>query len=122
MTPSIKSLIDSKDYEGLRVVLSDNPRLANEGIPYDEVNTTTAPPLHRICDGVFSKKFTDDEAVEMARIFLKYGANINGSVLIEKQDTPLVAAASLNADQVALLYIENGADIHHAGCHGGTAL
>jgi uncharacterized protein len=118
----MKKLIDNKDYEGIKQALSNNPALANEGIPYDEVNTAKAHPLHRICDGVFSKKYTDEEAVKMAELFLEYGANINGNELIEKKDTPLLAAASLHADQVAMLYIENGADINHAGCHGGTAL
>lgn len=118
----MRELIDNKDYEGIKSALSKNSRLANEGIPYDGVNTTKAHPLHRICDGVFSGKFTDAEAVRMAKIFLEYGANIDGGELIEKQDTPLLAAASLHADQVALLYIDNGADIFHAGCHGGTAL
>ncbi|MEP7144214.1 MAG: ankyrin repeat domain-containing protein [Ferruginibacter sp.] len=118
----MKKLIDNKDYEGIRQALSNNPHLANEGIPYDEVNTTKAHPLHRICDGVFSKKYTDEEALKMAKIFLEYGATINGDMLMEKQDTPLIAAASLYADQVAIFYIESGADIKHAGCHGGTAL
>lgn len=118
----LKELIDKKDYEGIRQALSDDPDLANKGIPYDEVNTTKAHPLHRICDGVFSKRYSDEEAVKMAKVFLKHGANVNGNEPAEKQDSPLVAAASLNADQVALLYIEHGADIHHAGCHGGTAL
>jgi ankyrin repeat protein len=118
----MKKLIDSADYEGIRRALANDPDLANQGIPYDEVNTTKAHPLHRICDGVFSKKYTDEEAVGMAKIFLAYGARINGDKLIEKQDTPLLAAASLNADQVAIFYIESGADIQHMGCHGGTAL
>ena len=118
----MKKHIDNKDYKGIKEALSNNPDLANEGIPYDDVNTTKAHPLHRICDGVFSKKYTDEEAVEMAKIFLEYGANVNGNKLTEKQDTPLIAAASLNADQVAIFYIENGANINHAGCHGGTAL
>ena len=118
----MKKLIDNKNYEGIKQALSDNPDLANEGIPYDEVNSTKAHPLHRICDGVFSNKYTDEEAVEMAKIFLEFGANVNGNMLIEKKDTPLVAAASLHADKVAILYIENGANINHAGCHGGTAL
>ena len=122
MEVSIKRLIDKKDFDGLRQALSNNPDLANEGIPYDDVNTTKAHPLHRICDGVFSNTYKDEEAVEMAAIFLEYGAQVNGNKLIEKQDTPLVAAASLHADQVAILYIENGANINHAGCHGGTAL
>jgi len=118
----MKKLIDNKDFDGIKQALSDNPNLANEGIPYDEVNTAKAHPLHRICDGVFSEKFTDEEAVKMATIFLEYGANINGGELIEKQDSPLIAAASLHADKVAILYIDKGADINHAGCHGGTAL
>ena len=119
---SIKKLIDKKDYGGLKQALSSNPDLANEVIPYDDVNTEKAHPLHRICDGVFVKKYTDEEALKMAKIFLEYGANINGNELKEKQDTPLIAASSLHADQVAIFYIEKGADTNHAGCHGGTAL
>ncbi len=118
----IKKLIDHKDLEGLKMSLFKNPDLANEGIPYDDVNTTKAPPLHRICDGVFTGNYTDEEGVKMAKIFLEFGANINGDQMIEKQDTPLIAAASLHADQVAILYLEKGANINHAGCHGGTAL
>ena len=118
----MKQLINNKDYKGIEQALSNDPDLANEGIPYDEVNTTKAHPLHRICDGVFSGKFTDEEAVKMAKIFLEHGANINGNELIDKKDTPLIAASSLHADQVAIFYIENGANINHAGCHGGTAL
>ena len=118
----IKRLIDSKNYEGLNQALSRNPALANEGIPYDELNTTMAHPLHRICDGVFTKKITDEEAVKIAKIFLEHGANINGNMLTEKKDTPLIAAASLYADEVAIFYIDHGAEINHAGCHGGTAL
>jgi ankyrin repeat protein len=118
----LKNLIDNTDYGGIRRALANNPDLANQGIPYDEVNTTKAHPLHRICDGVFTKKYSDEEAVTMAKIFLTSGANIDGNKFVEKQDTPLIAAASLNADQVAIYYMENGANIHHAGCHGGTAL
>jgi uncharacterized protein len=118
----MRELILNKDYEGIRQALTDNPALANEGIPYDAANPTKAHPLHRICDGVFIKKITDDEAIKIAKIFLEYGARINGNEMIEKKDTPLIAAASLHADQLAIFYIENGADIHHAGTHGGTAL
>lgn len=118
----IKELIEKKDYAGLKQALSNHPNLANEGIPYDAVNTTKAHPLHRICDGVFTNKFTDEEGVKIAKLFLDHGADINGGELIEKRDTPLVAAASLHADQVAFLYIEKGSIIDHPGCHGGTAL
>lgn len=118
---SVKDLIKKADCEGLRAVLSKNPGLANETIPLDD-NPAKAHPLHRICDGVFCGVYSDEAAVEMARIFLEFGANVNGHVTAEKKDTPLIAAASLNADEVALLYLDHGADVHHAGCHGGTAL
>jgi ankyrin repeat protein len=118
----MKELIENKNYVGIRNLLSRNPHLANEGIPFDEINTTKAHPLHRICDGVFAGKYTDEEAVEIAQLFLEYGATVDGNELIEKNDTPLIAAASLHAEKVGILYIENGANIHHAGCSGGTAL
>ena len=60
----MKKLIDNKDYKGIKQVLSNNPDLANEGIPYDDVNTTKAHPLHRICDEVFSKNYNDEEAIK----------------------------------------------------------
>jgi ankyrin repeat protein len=118
----VKEFIDNLDYEGIRNLLSKNPDMANEGIAFDEMNTTKAHPLHRICDGVFSKKYSDEEAIQLAKIFLEFGANIDGYPLVEKHDTPLIAAASLRSDKVALLYIENGANVHHPGCSGGTAL
>jgi uncharacterized protein len=122
MLNELKLLVNNRDYDGLKSLLLKNPQLLNEGIPYDEANLAKAHPLHRICDGVFENRYTDDEAVEMAKIFLEFGADVNGGELKEKKDTPLIAAASLGADKVGLLYIERGADIHHAGCHGGTAL
>ena len=122
MVDQLKSLITNNDHAGLRRVLSSHPHLANEYIPYDETNTAKAHPLHRICDGVFSGKYSDDEALAMAKILLEFGADVNGGKPIEKKDTPLTGAASLHADKVALLYVELGANIHHGGCHGGTAI
>jgi len=126
MPSQLRILINNKDLAGLRSLLNEQPHFANEGIPYDDANSTKAHPLHRICDGVFEKKYTDLEAVEMAKIFLEYGADPDGhrdgGMLIEKKDTPLIAASSLSADKVGLLYIDHGANIHHAGCHGGTAV
>ena len=118
----IRELINKNDLEGLINILSQNPGLTNAGIPYDEANPTKAHPLHRICDGVFSGKYTDEEGVEMAKIFLEYGADINGGEMILKKDTPLVAASSLHADKLAIFYINQGAEINHPGGHGGTAL
>jgi uncharacterized protein len=118
----IKGLIESLDYEGLRRLLSENPSLANEGIPFDAKNPAVAHPLHRICDGVFNGLYSDGQATEIAAIFLEHGAHIDGFGLVEKKDTPLIAAASLLAEKVGILYTDRGANIHHAGTHGGTAL
>src|SRR5260221_8788380 len=119
---NIKELIASVNLPGIKELLAENPLLANEGIPFDDKNPTKAHPLHRICDGVFNDIYSDEDAVGIASVFIEYGTNINGDELIEKKDTPLVAAASLHAEKTGILYVENGADIHHAGCHGGTAL
>jgi uncharacterized protein len=118
----IKRLIESLDYDGLHRLLSGNPALANQGLPADEQNPALAHPLHRICDGVFNGVYSDADATVVAEIFLAHGADINGLALVQKKDTPLIAAASLHAERLGILYTDRGADIHHAGCHGGTAL
>lgn len=118
----IKALIDSVDYEGLKNTLSKHSDLANEEIPFDESNTAKAHPLHRICDGVFLKTYSDEQAIETAKIFVAFGAKINGIKMILEKDTPLVTACSLYADKCALYYIEQGAELNHPGCEGGTAL
>jgi hypothetical protein len=122
MQPEIKELIENKDFTGLRKALSQDRSLANREIPFDNNNPAKAHPLHRICDAVFQQKITEEEAIEIARIFLEFGANIDGNEVKEKQDTPLIAAASLHAEKLGLYYLQNGANIHHAGCLGGTAL
>jgi ankyrin repeat protein len=121
MDHPLKEFIRTVNLEGLQLALLENPSLANQGIPLDG-NATLAHPLHRICDGVFNGVYSDEQAAEMARLFLTHGAYVDGDPLQDLKDTPTIAAASLQSDSVALLYIEHGANIFHAGCHGGTAL
>jgi len=123
MKHKIKTLIENKDYAAIRQLLLNNPNLANEGIPCSEKNTSKAHPLHRICDAVFAKRITDEEAIAIAKILLEFGASIDGDKVKENKDTPLMAAASLHAEQLGIFYIENGANIHYADLHdGATAL
>ena len=125
MNSEIKDLIEKKDYDGVRDLLEKYPHLANEGItiPFDPNCHTPAHPLHRVCDAVFSKHVSDEEAVQFAKIFLQAGANIHGANDKVNEDTPLLAAASLHAEQLGIFYIDNGADIHYKGRHdGATAL
>lgn len=116
------TLISNREYEMLKQLLQAQPSLANEPLPLNENCTMLAHPLHRICDAVCNNIISDEEGATIAKIFLEYGANVNGNELIEKQDSPLTAAASLHADKVGFVYIDHGANIHHRGCHGGTAL
>ena len=118
----VKKLIESKDFDGLKLILTNNPDLANERItiPFDMVSEAMAHPLHRICDGVHVGKITDDEAVQLAKLFLANGANIDGDKIIG-EGTPLLAAASLRAESLGIFYIENGADIHYTYKNDGIS-
>jgi hypothetical protein len=119
---NVRDLIVKADLKGLMKALSENSKLANEGILYDEHNPALAHPLHRLCDGVCNGIFSDETACEMAKIFLKFGADVNGGPLIENKDSPLTAAASLRSDGLGALYVHHGAVVNHPGCHGGTPL
>lgn len=118
----LRELIMKYDSAGIRAALEKNPALANEGIACLDQNPAKAHPLHRLCDGVFEKLYGEEDAIEMAKIFLEFGADINGGLLAEKQDTPLIAAASLHAEETGIFYISQGAALEHKGTHGGTAL
>lgn len=120
--PQIRKLIERKDFNGLKQVLTSNPDLANEGItiPYALFCRIKAHPLHRICDGVSSGKIADSEAIELARIFLACGAHIDGDGM-KDGGTPLLAAASLHAEQLGIFYIDNGADVHDTGGNDGAS-
>ena len=117
---TIRDLVFSADLQALSNILSAHPELANEELSLPD-NPATAHPLHRICDGVFCGDYSEETGLELAELFLKYGAHMNGN-LMDGKDSPLTAACSLRCDQLALFYIQQGARIDHRGCHGGTAL
>ena len=120
--PSVKKLIENRDYSGLKQLLSDYPILANKGItiPFDLICRAKAHPLHRICDAVFAGKITDSDAVELAKVFLENGASIDGDKN-KNEETPLLAAASLHAEQVGIFYIDNGADVYYTYKNDGAS-
>jgi uncharacterized protein len=110
----------SQNIKTLDETLTKDPSLATIEISLPD-NPATAHPLHRICDVVFSGLYSEETGLEMAKIFLKHGADVNPPVA-DGKDSPLTAACSLGCDSIALLYIDHGARIDHRGCHGGTAL
>jgi uncharacterized protein len=117
---NIQELIFSADIDRLDKALKANPSLASEEISLPD-NPAKAHPLHRVCDGVFSGYYSEAVGLDLAKILLHHGANLNVDVSPGK-DSPLTAACSLRCDQLALFYIQQGAQLNHQGCHGGTAL
>jgi uncharacterized protein len=117
---NISELVFSGNGQALNDALSANPALANEELSLPD-NSSRAHPLHRICDAVSSHYYSEETGLEVAKLFLKYGADLN-SVHINGKDSPLTAACSMSCDQLALFFVQQGALIDHQGCHGGTAL
>jgi len=126
MQTDLFNLIVNNDLAGLRAALAANPVLANEGVALNidgKINPAKGHSLHRVCDAVFANKVSDNQAIEIAKIFLEYGADINGFMVRNDLNTPLIAASSLNAEQLGLFYIEKSADIFYAPPgDGATAL
>lgn len=119
MVNTISDLLLSGDVDGLRKALQMEPALASEWIALPD-NPATAHPFHRICDGVFSRRYSEDTGLRLAGLLINYGSDVNGGLAGE--DSPLTAACSLRCDQIANYYIDQGARIDHKGCHGGTPL
>src|ERR1700749_2801054 len=117
MGTDLFDLIVRNDLEGITAALPADPELANEGHSLNidgKVNAAKGHPLHRVCDAVFANKITDLQAIEIAKIFLEHGADINGFMERNDNNTPLIAAASLHAEQLGIFYIEHGANISYA--------
>ncbi len=119
---SLKKHINDGDLDGIESAISKAPSKVNQIIKWGPLFKNQVHPLHYLCDRVFSGELEDKAAGQIASLLIENGANVNGYGFEELKDTPLVAAASLHADEVALVLIEAGADIHHGGCYGGTAL
>src|ERR1700761_3310990 len=92
MQNDVFKLFQNYDLKGIRDLLTANSGLANEGVPLPD-NTRKGHPLHRICDAVFANKISDVQAIEIAKIFLEYGADIDGYLAQGDNNTPLIAAA-----------------------------
>lgn len=124
MANTLFNLISSNDSRRIRKILIDNPVLVNEGVPLgDTLFSKRGHPLHRLCDAVFAKKITDDQAVDIAKILIEFGADIDGYKSSGDNNTPLIAAASLHAEKLGIYYVEQGADVFYVPkSDGATAL
>ena len=119
---SLKSKINKGDLATITKAVKKDKILANKIIKWGPLLKNQVHPLHYLCDRVFASKLDSELAGQIAQCLIDHGAQVNGYGYREMEDTPLVAAASLHADHVALTLIESGADLHHRGCFGGSGL
>ena len=114
-------IISNNNRPKIKRLLTGNPARANMSLRCGLLSEK-AHPLHRICDAVFFKYITDEQAVEIAKIFLEFGSNVDGYKAKGDYNTPLLVAASLHAEKLGIFYLEQGADIFFEDNEGATAL
>jgi ankyrin repeat protein len=115
----LRLLIEKGDLEGLSRALQLEPTLANEAIHWTLNQANTSDPLHFVSDCVGHGWLADAKASDLAKELLAHGASIDGSA---GRETPLIAAASLGAGEVARVLIEAGAALERTSVFGARAL
>lgn len=113
---TIRDFLFSGNLEGLVSILSDHPESASEAISLPD-NPAKAYPLHRIWDAVSAGHLPEETGVQIAKLFMSSGGNVNSESQSGK-DSPLTTACSLGCDMLAFLHPEQGARIDHKVCHG----
>ena len=116
------NLIAKGDYTTITTLLNEFPELINKYVRFGAFNEHKVHPLHFACNCVFEHKIVEIVALQIVKIFLEAGADVNGGAM-EQKDTPLIAATSLYCDQIALFLLEQPeVNTWHKGTHGGRAL
>lgn len=110
--------IERGDPEALRAQILDDPESVDRDIAWYFGQDNRSRPLHYVSDAFFFG-WLGSEALPLVEVLLAHGAAIDGDPAAE---TPLIAACSLGAEDVALHLIEAGADVDVAGVQGATAL
>ena len=117
----IRNYFESGDISLINTALKTYPEIKDKYIKFGFANQHTVHPLHFACDCVFENKIDESTALEIIKLYIAAGCDINGNAKNLK-DTPLIAAISLYCDQAAKILIDNNANLSHRGTHGGTAL
>ena len=117
----MKEILDRADVAGLRELLAREPDQAHDHIVWGPNGKNVVPPLHYVCDVVFKGRTDQATAREIGALFLEAGVDPNLDYA-KSGDTFLIAAASLGAEDLGLLLMDVGADIHARGLFGAGAL
>ena len=109
----IKTAIDNGDASALRQALVQDPALVDTSIIWGEGGKNHTHPLHYVSDKVFDRTLTAPVALALVDVLLEAGANVNGHP--SNGETPLLGAASLDAEDVGLRLLDAGADFTRTG-------
>ena len=112
-------LIKAGDIGGIRGALARQPVLANRTIRWFLNQENESDPLHFVSDCVGHGWLTNGNEGAIAEVLLAHGAAIEGT---GNRESPLIAAASLGAEQVARVLIEADAALEATSIFGARAL
>lgn len=119
-TSAVKITIDTGNLSALRQALAEHPTGADTPIAWGERDKNRTHPLHYVSDKVFTGALTISTALALVEVLLEAGANVNGNP--SDNETPLLGAASLNAEDIGIRLLEAGANPNATGTGGETAL
>ena len=121
----VKTAIRSGDAAALRQLLAEDSLCANELIRWGERMPCFTHPLHFISDMLFGGTLPKGREIPLVDALLDAGADVDFQRSREdgkKGDTPLIGAASLGAEDLALRLLAAGAKPQLRGLFGETAL
>lgn len=121
MTDSIRIAIEAADVDALRRLVAGDRALADADVVWGDGGKNAVPPLHFVCDAVFRKLATQEQALAMANVLLEAGVDPERAYA-KSGDTFLIAAASLGAEDVGLRLVDLGVSVNGRGLFNATAL
>jgi hypothetical protein len=117
----VKTAIQNGDVAALRTLLAEDASRADALIAWGDNDCILTHPLHYISDMLFARTLKRKAALPLLDALIQAGANLDFQNK-GKGDTPLIGAASLLAEDVALRLLEAGANPRIRGIFGETAL
>jgi ankyrin repeat protein len=117
---NVKTAIEAGDLQALTQLLANDASLANLVIEWGKKNENRAHPLHYVADMVFGGVLKNGTHMAVLDALLSAGSNANHRA--PNGETPLIGAASLGTEDIALRLIEAGARPHLLGGFQETAL
>ncbi len=121
MTDRVRIAIEDGDPSALRELIAQEPHLAHDPVRFGDNCENSAPPLHLVCDAVFRRLISQEQALALADVLLDADVDLT-TTFPKTGDTYLISAASLGAELVGVRLVEKGADVHAQGLFDATAL